>query len=366
MRIRDYGLKMGELPTGKWNAITDVQGIEVGHKTIIKESGHEVDGIVRTGVTVVIPDNIIHDPLYAGCFSLNGNGELCGSHWIEESGLLTSPVALTNTHSLGVVRDAIIKYYYEKEKVTRSYWMLPVVAETWDGWLSDINGMHVTEQDVYAAIEDAKDGPVQEGCVGGGTGMILHEFKGGIGTSSRIVRINGKEYTVGVLIQGNYGRRQDLVLDNIPFGRYLPVSEIPGKEQADEQKTAKGDGSIIIVVATDAPLLADQCKRLARRASMGLARSGSFAADSSGDIFIAFSTYNRPMSHVSEHKTCLVETLCHTDMDLLFLATVEATHEAVANALCAATTTKGIYGRCMYALPPDRIREIIQQVNKII
>lgn len=361
MRIREYGLSMGELPTGKWNAITDVEGIRVGHKTIIKDSSHSVKDVVRTGITVVLPENIIRNPLYAGYFSLNGNGELCGSHWIEESGLLTSPIALTNTHSLGVVRDAIIKYYYEKENATESYWMLPVVAETWDGWLSDINGMHITAQDFYEALESAKTGPVTEGCVGGGTGMILHEFKGGIGTSSRIVEIHNKKYTVGVLIQGNYGRRQDLVIDNIPFGKFLPVSEIPGKEQAAGQKTPKEDGSIIIVIATDAPLLADQCKRLARRGAMGLARSGSFASDSSGDIFLAFSTHNHPLAAQSKNKVCTVETLCHEDMDALFSATVEATHEAIANALCAAVTTKGIYGRCMYSFPTERIPEIVKQ-----
>ncbi len=362
MRIRDFGLSMGTLPTGKYNAITDVKNVKVGHSTVIKDSADEIFGIVRSGVTAIIPtEDIVTNPIYAGYYSLNGNGELCGSHWIEESGLLQTPICLTNTHSLGLVRDAIIQYYYEKLDVLSDYWMLPVVAETWDGWLSDINGMHIKKEHVYEALDNAKSEYVTEGCVGGGTGMILHEFKGGIGSSSRIVNIHNEKYTVGALIQGNYGRREDLVIDNIPIGKFISTDEIIGKSGQKKQGGVNVDGSIIIVVATDAPLLPDQCKRLSRRAALGLARCGSFASDSSGDIFITFSTANKPHQHDDGKNIAEVKTLKHDDMDQLFLATVEAVHESIANALCAAKTTKGILGRSMFALPHDRLKEIIRR-----
>lgn len=364
MRIRDFGFDMGQLPCGGFNAITDLAGVRVGHSTIRRESDQPVAGVVRTGVTAIIPaDDIVERGMYAGYFSLNGNGDLSGAHWIEESGLLSTPILLTNTHSLGVVRDAAISYYYEQLKdPDATYWMLPVVGETWDGWLSDINGMHVKPEHVREALESACSGPVAEGCVGGGTGMILHEFKGGIGTSSRRTPEEAGGYTVGVLVQGNYGRRNDLVIGNVPIGRHIPVSRIPGKEQALEQGP-KGDGSIIIIVGTDAPITADQCKRLARRATMGLARTGSFACDSSGDIFLAFSTANRIGGDARGASHSTVQTLRHDCMDSLFLATVEATHEAIANALCAAETTAGIHGRCMYALPHDELRTWLNYYN---
>ena len=269
MRIRDIA-HIGGFPCGENNAVTDVEGVRVGHSTVIKDGAGPVEGIARTGVTVVLPaEDIVENAMYAGVFSLNGNGELSGCHWIEESGLLTTPIALTNTHSLGVVRDAMIDYYARRQKTDgSSYWMLPVVGETWDGWLSDINGMHVRPEHLCAALDSAASGPVAEGCVGGGTGMILHEFKGGIGTSSRVLPEDLGGYTVGVLIQGNYGKREDLLINGAPVGRHIPTSRIPGKEQAP-QPMPKEDGSIIIVVATDAPLTPDQCKRLARRAGLG-------------------------------------------------------------------------------------------------
>lgn len=293
MRIRDIA-RIDGFPCGEYNAVTDVKGVRVGHSTVIKDGAGPVEGIARTGVTVVLPaGDIVENAMYAGVFSLNGNGELSGCHWIEESGLLTTPIALTNTHSLGIVRDAMIDYYARLRKTDgSSYWMLPVVGETWDGWLSDINGMHVRPEHLCAALDSAASGPVAEGCVGGGTGMILHEFKGGIGTSSRVLPEELGGYTVGVLIQGNYGKREDLLINGVPVGRHIPTSRIPGKEQA-LQPTPKEDGSIIIVVATDAPLTPDQCKRLARRAGLGLGRTGGLAFDGSGDIFIAFSTANR-------------------------------------------------------------------------
>ena len=261
MRIRDIA-RIGGFPCGEYNAVTDVKGVRVGHSTVIKDGAGPVEGIARTGVTVVLPaGDIVENAMYAGVFSLNGNGELSGCHWIEESGLLTTPIALTNTHSLGIVRDAMIDYYARLRKTNgSSYWMLPVVGETWDGWLSDINGMHVRPEHLCAALDSAASGPVAEGCVGGGTGMILHEFKGGIGTSSRVLPEELGGYTVGVLIQGNYGKREDLLINGVPVGRHIPTSRIPGKEQA-LQPTPKEDGSIIIVVATDAPLTPDQCKR---------------------------------------------------------------------------------------------------------
>ena len=340
MRIRDIA-RIDGFPCGEYNAVTDVKGVRVGHSTVIKDGAGPVEGIARTGVTVVLPaGDIVENAMYAGVFSLNGNGELSGCHWIEESGLLTTPIALTNTHSLGIVRDAMIDYYARLRKTDgSSYWMLPVVGETWDGWLSDINGMHVRPEHLCAALDSAASGPVAEGCVGG--------------------------YTVGVLIQGNYGKREDLLINGVPVGRHIPTSRIPGKEQA-LQPTPKEDGSIIIVVATDAPLTPDQCKRLARRAGLGLGRTGGLAFDGSGDIFIAFSTANRLGSNAGggprEHT---VRTLSHGCMDPLFRATVEATHEAIVNALCAATDTDGILGRRMYALPLDEVRGIMRRYESL-
>ena len=333
MRIRDIA-RIDGFPCGEYNAVTDVKGVRVGHSTVIKDGAGPVEGIARTGVTVVLPaGDIVENAMYAGVFSLNGNGELSGCHWIEESGLLTTPIALTNTHSLGIVRDAMIDYYARLRKTDgSSYWMLPVVGETWDGWLSDINGMHVRPEHLCAALDSAASGPVAEGCVGGGTGMILHEFKGGIGTSSRVLPEELGGYTVGVLIQGNYGKREDLLINGVPVGRHIPTSRIPGKEQA-LQPTPKEDGSIIIVVATDAPLTPDQC------------RLGSHAGGG-------------PREHT-------VRTLSHGCMDPLFRATVEATHEAIVNALCAATDTDGILGRRMYALPLDEVRGIMRRYESL-
>ena len=366
MRIRDIA-RIGGFPCGEYNAVTDVKGVRVGHSTVIKDGAGPVEGIARTGVTVVLPaEDIVENAMYAGVFSLNGNGELSGCHWIEESGLLTTPIALTNTHSLGIVRDAMIDYYARRQQTDgSSYWMLPVVGETWDGWLSDINGMHVRPEHLCAALDSAASGPVAEGCVGGGTGMILHEFKGGIGTSSRVLPEELGGYTVGVLIQGNYGKREDLLINGVPVGRHIPTSRIPGKEQA-LQPTPKEDGSIIIVVATDAPLTPDQCKRLARRAGLGLGRTGGLAFDGSGDIFIAFSTANRLGSNAGGGpREPTGRPLSHGGMDTLFWATVEATHEAIVNALCAATDTDGILGRRMYALPLDEVRGIMRRYESL-
>lgn len=361
MRARELGLNIGRYPCGRYNAITDVSGVRVGHTTIIKDGEGPVSGIARTGVSAVIPgDDIINYPLYAGMHSLNGNGEMTGSWWVEESGLLGSPIMLTNTHSVGVVRDTVIDYYCRKYPGALD-WMLPVVAETWDGFLSDINGFHVKPEHVISALDNAASGPVAEGCVGGGTGMCCHEFKGGIGTSSRVLPLEEGGYTIGVMVQANYGRRPELTIAGAPVGREIPVSEVPGRDNPTEPvRPYQGDGSIIVIVATDAPLLADQCKRLARRAGLGVGITGSTAADGSGDIFIAFSTGNRLDNSSGQFQ---VTTLNHARMNALFTATVEATHEAIINALCMATTTKGIKGRYAHAIPLNRLRDILKKYN---
>ncbi len=361
MRARELGLNIGRYPCGRYNAITDVSGVRVGHTTIIKDGEGPVSGIARTGVSAVIPgDDIINHPLYAGMHSLNGNGEMTGSWWVEESGLLGSPIMLTNTHSVGVVRDTVIDYYCRKYPGALD-WMLPVVAETWDGFLSDINGFHVKPEHVISALDNAASGPVAEGCVGGGTGMCCHEFKGGIGTSSRVLPLEEGGYTIGVMVQANYGRRPELTIAGAPVGREIPVSEVPGRDNPTEPvRPYQGDGSIIVIVATDAPLLADQCKRLARRAGLGVGITGSTAADGSGDIFIAFSTGNRLDNSSGQFQ---VTTLNHARMNALFTATVEATHEAIINALCMATTTKGIKGRYAHAIPLNRLRDILKKYN---
>ncbi len=366
MKIREIcnrtGVSLGLLQPGPLNAITDVSGVRVGHSTIICE-GNVPDERVRTGVTVVIPcDDIVKNSVTAGYFSQNGNGEFTGCHWMDEAGFLSTPIALTNTHSVGVVRDAMISYYREKIPNFVPEWMLPAVAETWDGWLSNIFSMSVTAQHVYEALDTASSGPVAEGCVGGGTGMILHEFKGGIGTSSRVTSSESGGYTVGVLVQGNCGKRQDLTIAGVPLGRFLPTGLISGKsEQGDP---GKGDtGSIIVIIGTDAPLSSDQCRRLARRATLGLARTGGICGNGSGDIFAAFSTAHRFREGIQHSYD--VTVLSSDCMDELFRATVESTHEAIANAMSAAVPMSGIKGRFMSALPLDRVENIFRRYGEL-
>ncbi len=330
-RARDLGIPFPGTP-GPLNAITDVAGVSVGTRTLVRDLP---DGkAVRTGVTAVLPRgrDSLGTPVFAGLFSLNGNGELTGSHWIEESGFLEGPVMLTNTHSVGVVRDATIAWRVRQGDADASgfYWSLPVVAETWDGGLNDINGFHVTAKDVDAALESARGGPVEEGSVGGGTGMSCHEFKCGNGSASRVAKLRGGEaFTVGVLVQANYGTRAELRVAGVPVGAQMPVAQNP-KE--------RDDGSIIIVVATDAPLLPHQLKRLARRATMGLARNGSYSGNGSGDIFIAFSTANPQASQATAAE---VRLLGSDQLDPLFLACADATEEAIINALVAGRTMSG-------------------------
>jgi D-aminopeptidase len=365
-RLRDLGVTIGRIPTGAHNAITDVKGVRVGHTTLISGEGPLVvgEGPVRTGVTVIVPHegDIGAEPLFAGYHVLNGNGEMTGLLWVKESGLLTSPIAITNTHSVGVVRDAIISYEIQRTRRLKVGWSLPVVAETYDGWLNDINGMHVKPEHLWDALDAASDGPVAEGSVGGGTGMICHEFKGGIGTSSRALSEADGGWTVGVLVQANYGSRHLLRVDGVPVGELIPYSEVPGfrEERARLGQREPGDGSIIIVVATDAPLLPHQCERLAQRATIGLARVGGIGANSSGDIFLAFATGNRGLPAAEDRAPLIASCrmVANNHMTPLFEACAEATEEAILNALCMATTTVGIEGRTMHALPLDRVKEI--------
>ena len=363
-RARDLGVPFEGTP-GPLNGVTDVAGVEVGQKTLISGEGKLVvgQGPVRTGVTAIFPrgKNSI-DPVFGAWFTENGNGEMTGTTWLEESGVLAGPVMITNTHSVGVVRDAVIQWelrhgYY---KVEQDWWSLPVVAETWDGYLNDINGFHVKPQDAWDAMDSAKSGPVEEGNVGGGTGMICFEFKGGIGTASRVLPGTLGGYTVGVLVQCNCCSRHLLRIAGAPVGR-----EIPGKAIWSLRKESgrQDSGSIIVVVATDAPLLPTQLKRLAKRVTLGLGRLGSIASDGSGDIFVAFSTANPGAG--SAKKATQVTMLPNESMDPLFEATVQATEEAVVNAMVAAKTMTGIDSRTVEALPHDRLREVLKKYNRL-
>jgi L-aminopeptidase/D-esterase-like protein len=364
-RARDLGIPFDGTP-GKLNAITDVPGIEVGHTTLISGEGKlEVGkGPVRTGVTAVLPrgKDSMNDPVFAGWFSQNGNGEMTGTTWVEESGFLEGPVMITNTHSVGVVRDAVVRWRvaHGKPDPTGYWWSLPVVAETWDGWLNDINGFHVKPEHAFQAINSARGGAVEEGAVGGGTGMVCNGFKGGIGTSSRKLGANDGGYTVGVLVQCNYGSRQNLRIAGIPVGREI-ASEDPYAYQPSEISER---GSIIVVVATDAPVLAHQLKRLARRVSLGLGRTGSISGDGSGDIFIAFSTAN---PHADGGKTVVdLKFLPNDALDPIFAATVQATEEAVINAMVAARTMTGIENHKVIGLPHDKVREVLKKYNRLV
>jgi D-aminopeptidase len=366
VRARDLGIVVGRLMPGHWNAITDVPDVRVEHTTLVKGEGPLVlgQGPVRTGVSVILPhgDNIGADPVFAGFHVLNGNGEMTGLPWIKESGLLTTPLAITNTHSVGVVRDALIAYDVAKASSMEFSWSLPVVAETWDGFLSDINGMHVRPEHVFAALDEAASGPVAEGCVGGGTGMICYGFKGGIGTSSRVLPEEQGGWTVGVLLQANHGQRHLLRVDGVPVGQAIPPEEIA----LPWDPPPTGTGSIIVLVATDAPLLPTQCRRLAQRATLGIARTGGLGENSSGDIFLAFSTGNRGVYRNRQACAPLdVQMLPHDALTPLFEAVAEATEEAIVNALCAATTTTGINGRIAYAIPLERLREVMQYYRRL-
>jgi D-aminopeptidase len=382
VRARDLGIPFEGTP-GQLNAITDVTGVEVGYTTLIDGEGKlEVGkGPVRTGVTAIIPrgHDSLNDPVYAGVFSLNGNGEMTGTAWVEESGFLEGSVVITNTHSVGVVRDAVIAWRIQHGAAdnTGYWWSLPVVAETWDGWLNDINGFHVKPEHVAHALDSAHSGAIEEGSVGGGTGMICYEFKGGNGTASRKIDMKSskdapsRSFTVGVFLQANFGRRAQLTIAGVPIGK-----EIPGEVYKQES------GSCIAVVATDAPLLPHQLKRLARRVSLGLARTGTVSGNGSGDLFIAFSTAN-PKVAGSDQVTHSVETIPNDLLDPVFAATVQATEEAVVNALIdqnvdaassrvwqqdQVTGSRFYIGRDNHrvdALPHNRVRELLKKFNRL-
>jgi D-aminopeptidase len=357
-RARDLGIPFDGAP-GPNNTITDVKGVEVGHTTLISGEGKLVvgKGPVRTGVTAIHPrGKSSNDAVFAAWFTLNGNGEMTGTTWIEDSGFLNGPVMITNTHSVGVVRDAVIawKVKHGEPDMEGYWWSLPVVAETWDGYLNDINGFHVRPEDAFHALDVAHSGSVEEGNVGGGTGMICNEFKGGIGTSSRVLDPKAGGYTVGVLVQCNYGSREQLRIAGVNVGREIP-----------EHTVWKDDvGSIIVIVATDAPLIPTQLKRIARKVSLGLGRDGSYSGDGSGDIFLAFSTANR--GAVSPKGLHQLSMLPNDSLDPIFLATVQATEEAVVNAMVAAETMKGINDHEVIALPHDRLREVLKKYNRLM
>jgi D-aminopeptidase len=360
VRARDLGIPFEGTP-GKFDAITDVPGVEVGYTTLISGEGKlEVgNGPVRTGVTAILPRGhaSLNDPVYAGFFSLNGNGEMTGTAWVDESGFLEGPIIITNTHSVGVARDAVIAWRVKHGGADKTgyWWSLPVVAETWDGWLNDINGFHVKPADVWHALDSAHGGPLEEGSVGGGTGMICYEFKGGNGTSSRKIDISASKnasvrtFIVGVFLQANFGRRPQLVINGVPVGK-----EIPGEVYKQES------GSCIAVIATDAPLLPNQLKRLARRVSLGLARTGTISGNGSGDLFIAFSTAN-PNVAGPDQITHNVQTIPNDLMDPLFAGVVQATEEAVVNALVDNQSMTGRDNHRVEALPRDRLREIMKR-----
>jgi L-aminopeptidase/D-esterase-like protein len=363
-RARDLGFHFDGSP-GPLNAITDVSGVQVGHTTLIEGEGKLVQGKgpIRTGVTAILPrgDRSLDDPCFAGWSSLNGNGEMTGTTWVEESGFAEGPIMITNTHSVGIVRDAVISWRASQGSADASgyWWSLPIVAETWDGFLNDINGFHVKEKHAHEAIRNAKGGPVEEGCVGGGTGMVCHSFKGGIGTASRVVTIKNQDYTLGVLVQANYGDRKNLTIAGVPVGK--EITDLMPRDSYE--KNNEGDGSIIVVIATDAPLLAHQMKRLARRVPMGVGKVGGYGHDGSGDIFIAFSTANSNVAF--SDGTVNVEMLPNGLMSPLFEATVQAVEEAIINTLVAAETMEGINNNKVWALPHDRLIQIMKKYNRI-
>jgi D-aminopeptidase len=355
-RLRDLGLTVGTLPPGPFNAITDVAGVKVGYSTVIQDAPR----IVRTGVTAIWPrgPEIWTDYVFAGTFSFNGNGEMTGLPWLAEQGLLGAPIGITNTYQVGMVRDAITAMAV-RDGASQDF-HLPIVAETYDGWLSDIQSFTLTQEHAFAAFDSAVGGcPIAEGNVGGGTGMICHEFKGGTGTSSRVVVEDGERYTVGALVQANYGARGHLRVDGVPVGREIGPDVVPAhrlgtREIAPEQT----EGSIIVVLATDAPLIPIQCQRVARRATTGLSWVGGIGANGSGDIFIAFSTAN----HIGQHdRITNVKMLAPDAMTRLFLAAAEATEEAILNAVCMAETMAGREGRIVHALPLDLLQDVMQR-----
>lgn len=365
-RARDLGIPFAGT-TGRFNAITDVKGVEVGHSTIISGNGENLvgKGPVRTGVTAIFPRGKKFSPVYANWYSLNRNGEMTGTTWVTESGFLETPIMITNTNSVGVVRDAVLKWYVDTNWYgTEDWWYTyPLVAETYDGFLNDIYGFHVKEEHVFEAIENASSGKVVEGNVGGGTGMTCLGFKGGIGTSSRIVTINDSSYTVGVLVQSNFGAKRNLTIAGVPVGVELKDTlnyELKAPPQSSRQE---GDGSIIVIVATDAPLLPHQLKRIAQRVPLGIGIVGGRGSNGSEDIFLAFSTANE--NAFDRTRTTFVNTFSNDLITPLFEATVQSVEESIINAMIAAETMEGINGNKAYALPHDLLIDLLKRYKRI-
>ena len=363
-RARDIGIPFNGI-TGKYNAITDVKGVEVGYSTIISGQGKNIrgKGPVRTGVTAILPRGRNNNPVFANWYSLNGNGEMTGTTWITESGFLETPIMITNTNSVGVVRDAVLKWFVKSNWYKEDYWYTyPIVAETYDGDMNDIYGFHVKESNAYEALDGAKTGYIKEGNVGGGTGMMCLGFKGGTGTSSRVVRIKDSNYTVGVLVQSNFGSKRNLTIAGVPIGKELKDT-MNYEIKAPPAYRDEGSGSIIVVVATDAPLLPHQLKRIAARVPLGIGIVGGFGSNGSGDIFITFSTAN-PTAFQRKEFTKL-DGMPNDLINPLFEATVQAVEEAIINAMIAAETMEGINGNKAYGLPHNLVIDLLRKYNRI-
>ena len=364
-RARDIGVQFEGTP-GRFNAITDVKGVEVGHSTIIIGTGKNETGKgpVRTGVTAIFPRGKKFNPVYANWYSLNGNGEMTGTTWVTESGFLETPIMITNTNSVGVVRDAVLKWFVDTNWYGDDQWWYtyPVVGETYDGFLNDIYGFHVQEKHVYEAIENAKSGPVAEGNIGGGTGMLTLGFKGGIGTSSRKVKINNKTYTLGAIVQSNFGSKRNLTISGVPIGKELKDTLNLVFNAPPANKRQEGDGSIIVIVATDAPLFPHQLKRIAHRIPLGIGAVGGRGSNGSGDIFLAFSTANPKAFNRKNSGT--VKTFPNDKISPLFEATVQVVEESIVNAMIAAETMEGINNNKAYALPHGKLMEILKKYNR--
>lgn len=364
-RARDIGIPFDGV-TGKYNAITDVKGVEVGYSTIISGNGKNVlgKGPVRTGVTAILPRGKNNNPVYANWYTLNGNGEMTGTTWVTESGFLETPVMITNTNSVGVVRDAVLKWFVNKHWYKEDFWYTyPVVAETYDGFLNDIYGFHVKESNAWEALDSAKTGYLKEGNVGGGTGMMCLGFKGGTGTASRVIKIKDSAYTIGVLVQSNFGRKKSLTIAGVPVGKELMDTLNNELKLPPQHYRKEGDGSIIVVVATDAPLLPHQLKRIAARVPLGIGIVGGRGTNGSGDIFIAFSTANE--NAFQRNDFTKVTALPNDLIDPLFEATVQAVEEAIINAMVAAETMEGINGNKSYALPQKLVIDLLKKYNRI-
>ena len=363
-RARDIGIPFDGKP-GKFNAITDVKGVEVGYSTIISGTGKNIrgKGPVRTGVTAILPRGRNNNPVYGNWYSLNGNGEMTGTTWLTESGFLEGPIMITNTNSVGVVRDAVLKWYVKTGWYKEDFWYTyPVVAETYDGFLNDIYGFHVKESNAFEALDSAKSGLLKEGNVGGGTGMMCLGFKGGSGTSSRVIKVKDSTYTLGVFVQSNFGRKRNLTIAGVPVGAAL-IDTLNNELKAPPSYRQEGDGSIIVVVATDAPLLPHQLKRIIQRVSLGIGIVGGQGTNGSGDIFIAFSTANATAFQRDSFTN--VDVLPNDEINPLFEATIQATEEAIINAMVAAETMEGINGNKSYALPHKLVMDILKKYNRV-